>query len=183
MAVTLEQTEAIPASYPDAATGLSEKAAALDGAAIWQRIEAWCGVRWTEREVVWIVDGPGSWAFPLSPVSDASVERWNDNGTFEPEAVQNSALGGFRFRFEGSYRVTATVGAGNTAPPAVNEAFRRLAEYLADESGVRVSGSSGTKYDVGSVAVEIQRSPTWLARALHLSGAGDLLRPYRRKGA
>ena len=62
MAVTLKEVEAIPASYPSAPAGLSMAALMLDQAALWQRIEAYCRMRWTVREVVWTVEGEGAWA-------------------------------------------------------------------------------------------------------------------------
>lgn len=40
MAITLKQVETV-ATYPDAPTGLSTEAAAIDPGAIWSRIEAY----------------------------------------------------------------------------------------------------------------------------------------------
>ena len=59
----VEQIEAVPAAYPMAEPMLTPEAAAkiakVDGAVIWSRIEAYTAHRWTPREVVWIVEGPG----------------------------------------------------------------------------------------------------------------------------
>lgn len=50
---------------------------------------------------------------------------------------------------------------------------------MADPAGT--AGASAVTLDLTSgVKVETQRNPAWLARAMHNSGAGDLLRPYRR---
>ena len=48
-----------------ARSALSTAAAALDADMIWQRIEAYIAHRWTERDVTWIVEGPGEWHPPL----------------------------------------------------------------------------------------------------------------------
>jgi hypothetical protein len=56
MAVTIKQTEAIPASYPG------------DGdPAIWQRLESYIAHRFTSRAVVWIVEGCGEWTAAGGP--------------------------------------------------------------------------------------------------------------------
>jgi hypothetical protein len=53
-----------------------------------------------------------------------------------------------------------------------------LAEYMADDPG-RVGTTSFTD-KIGPLEESVNRAPTWLARAMQYSGAGDLLRPYRR---
>ncbi|MFC3118192.1 hypothetical protein ACFOHS_07920 [Jhaorihella thermophila] len=53
----LKRDEAIPASYPAVPSGLSVAAAALDGDMIWQRIEAYTAHRFTDRQVIWTVEG------------------------------------------------------------------------------------------------------------------------------
>lgn len=79
----------------------------------------------------------------------------------------------------GPYRFTATVGGGDV-PAAVSEAFRRLAEYLADDP--ERSGASSYSVNMGGAIEEsFNRNPAWIARALDLSGAADLLRPYKRR--
>jgi len=77
------------------------------------------------------------------------------------------------------FRVTATVGSDDEPPEAVLEAFRRLAEYLADEPD-RSAASSYSVNMGGAIEESYNRNPAWVARALELSGAADLLRPYRR---
>jgi hypothetical protein len=70
---------------------------------------------------------------------------------------------------------------GGTVPAAVNEAYRRLAEYLASTDDAP-AGASDYSAGLGSGAIteSFSRAPTWVARALINSGAADLLRPYRR---
>ena len=170
------QTEAPPASYPAVPSGLSTAAAALDSGAIWQRIEAYCAHRWTPREVVWklYADGEAEWKPPLSPVVSREAHYWGDQ--WEALTVSDGPLG-ICLPFSGTYQITAQVGAG-PVPAAVSEAFRRLAEYCADTD--ERSGASEYSLDLGPIKEGFERSPTWLARALSLSGAADLLRPYRR---
>lgn len=176
MATTLEQSETPPAAYPDAPAGLSADAAAIAPAAVWARIEAWVSQRWVARNVVWIVEGPGEWVPPLSPVSSATVEIWQAGWT--PATPDASPRGGYEFAAEGPYRITATVGGGDVPEP-VSEAYRRLAEYWADASGAPAGASTFRESVPGLSEMEFSRSASWLARAIHNSGAADLLRPYR----
>lgn len=166
MAETISQVEAVPAAYPT--TGHD---------ALWQRIEAYVAHRWTERSVVWIVEGPGHWQAPLTPVSDVTVEAWAD-GSYSPATPEASPLGGLILPV-GTYRITATVGADNPAPAIVLEAFNRLRAYFeAEDFGV--PGASSYSVNLGQVSESVRRSPAWMAHALQHSGAADLLRQYRR---
>ena len=177
MAATLKQDEAVPASYPAIPTGLSTDAAALSSTPIWQRIEGYVSARWTARAVIWTVEGPGDWSPLLTPATITLAEQWKGTAwaTVTPDA---SALGGYCLD-DATYRITATVGSG-TVPAAVNEAFKRLAEYLA----TRTSGMAGARsYSMnfgGDFVESFDRDPNWMARAMTNSGAADLLRPYRR---
>ena len=177
MAVTLKEAEAIPASYPTV-TGLSTAAAALDADALWQRIEAYCRVRWTEREVIWTVEGAGDWDAPLQPATVTTAEVW-ENGAWVECFPAASPWGGYDLAGDGPYRITADVGGGDV-PAAVSEAFRRFAEYMADTPD-RAGVSSYSVNMGGAIEESYQRSQTWQARALELSGAADLLRPYKRR--
>ncbi|GGL80373.1 hypothetical protein [Wenxinia marina] len=184
MAVTVEQVEAIPDEYPDAPAGLSAKAAALDPAPLWQRIEAWTSVRWTAREVVWTVEGEGAWTVPLAPATVTSAEVW-ESGAWSSLTLTAGPYG-FEMAGDGPYRITATVGGGDPdVPAAVLEAFRRLAEYSA-EIGVYDlthgrAGAAGVDTAIGgSLKIGFERTATWAARAMVNSGAADLLRPWRR---
>lgn len=178
MATTLRQLEDQPAAWPDPPSGLSAAALALPSDALWHRIEAWTAHRWTPRTVRWTVEGDGPWSFPLAPVSGAAVEVWTVPDGWTARDVDAGPLGGFVLPNEATYRVTATVGLANPPPPAVLEAFRRFAEYLAE--GEARAGASSYSYRLGDVEESWDRSPAWVARALQNSGAADLLRPYRR---
>lgn len=176
MAGTLKQTEAVPAAYPATPAGLSAAATALNPNLIWQRIEAYTSARWTARAVVWTVDGPGEWEPLLTPATVTLAEEWTGTAwqTATPDA---SPLGGYDLASK-TYRITASVG-GGTVPVAVNEAFKRLAEYMAARASH--PGASSFKTDVGgAISLSEDRSPAWMARAMINSGAADLLRPYRR---
>lgn len=178
MAVTLKEDEGIPAEYPTVAATLSDAAVALDAAAIWQRIESYCAHRWTPRQVVWIAEGPGEWLPPISPASIATGEIWISK-SWTACALDAGPLGGIILHSPAQYRIIANVGGGDL-PPAVAEAFRRLAEYLADEPDR--AGVSSYSVNLGSAISEsYSRNPAWSARALDLSGAADLLRPWKRR--
>lgn len=176
MAVTLKQAEAIPASYPDTPDGLSNMAAALDADAIWQRIEAYIAHRFTPREVIWTVEGGGDWQAPLTPASFLTVEVWS-NGAWASCTPDASPWGGYVLPGQGPYRITAEVGSGDV-PAAVLDAFKRLAEYLAETR--RAPGSNSFSINLDVIELSMQRNPAWLARAMQYSGAADLLRNYRR---
>jgi len=178
LATTIRQTEAAPDAYPDPPDGLSTAAGALEEGMIWQRIEAYTAWRWCEREVTWIVDGCGAWCAPLAPVAISSVEVWQGDA-WEAYTPSPSPLGGY-YLPGGTYRIVGAVGDDDgDVPAAVLEAFRRLAEYMAAEASE--AGVTSSRVEIPDVSTkEVTRSPAWMARAMVNSGAGDLLRPYRR---
>jgi hypothetical protein len=177
MPATLKQVEDAPFVWPAAPAGLSAKAAALDPVPIWRRLESFCAWRWGVRDVAWTVEGPGLWTPPLAPAQLNNPQVWTGDG-WANTVLPPSPLGGYELASEGPYRITATVGAA-TVPADVQEAFRRLAEYTAAESllpaGVRSYSATS-----GQLSEAATGDPAWLAKALHNSGAADLLRPYRR---
>jgi len=173
----IKQFEDTPAAYPDAPAGLSTAAAALDAAMIWARIEAYTAHRWTVREVVWTLTGCGGDQFHprLVPVVSRVSHVWT-GAAWEALTLLDGPLG-FCLPRDGTYRITAQVGAGDVPAP-VSEAFRRLAEYLADDPGT--AGASRTSVEIGPIKEAMDRNPAWVAKAMQHSGAGDLLRNYRR---
>lgn len=183
MATTIKQTEAAPESYPDVSElDLSDAAAAIDPAVVWQRIESYVAHRWSPRAVEFIVEGCGEWVPPLSPASIEAVQVWSRSGTWEAVSLTPSPLGGYYLPATGPYRFTGTAGPGTSpisAPAAVMEAWRRLAEYMASDPSEQ-PGSRSESMTIGSITTSTDRSPAWLAMALQHSGAADLLRPYRR---
>jgi hypothetical protein len=175
MIETIRQDEDMPASYPAAPDTLSTAAAALDLPMVWQRLEAYVAHRWTERAVTWIVEGCGEWRPPLTPATITTVEIWRSEA-WEAVTLSPSPSGGYVLP-GGTYRFVGTAG-GGTVPEAVNEAFRRLAEYMATKAGK--PGVRSERISAGSVSVSQTRSASWTAEAIQNSGAGDLLRTYRR---
>ncbi|WP_085307944.1 hypothetical protein [Planktotalea arctica] len=172
----IKQFEDVPAVYPDAPDGLSTAAAAMDANLIWARIEAYTAHRFTAREVVWTLLGDAGDQFHprLAPVVSSFAHHWGDE--WDAVTLQSGPLG-FVLPFDGTYRITAQVGAG-LVPAPVSEAFRRLVEYMSEEDGP--SGSSSFVSSIGPLEESVTRSPNWMARAMQQSGAGDLLRSYRR---
>ena len=175
MAETIKQTEAIPASYPTVTprwvVAQLDSDNEPDPDQLWQRIESHIAHRWTARDVVWIVEGEGHWQPPLTPASVATVEVW-DNQSWTETTPPASPYGGYEFPGEGPYRITASVGSG-TPPAAVLEAYMRLHEY---SRGIVDSFKNEPAFIGGEDGIP----RAWTAKALHLSGAADLLRPYRR---
>jgi hypothetical protein len=177
MATTIKQTESEPAEYPDAPEGLSAAAAALAPAVVWERIESYVAHRWAERDVEWVVEGPGEWHPPLTPATIATVEVWSGAGAWEDCTPNASPLGGYWLPASGPFRFTGTVGPADV-PATINEAYKRLAEYMAAKPGK--PGARSESITAGSISIAHSRSDSWMASAMANSGAGDLLRPYRR---
>lgn len=179
-ATTISQTEEAPAAYPATPSGLSTAAAALDADMIWQRIEAFTAHRYSERAVTWIVEGCGEWHPPLAPATIATVEIWLADA-WEAVTLSPSPLGGYCLP-GGTYRFAGTLAAGSpgpAVPAAVEEAFRLLAEYMAAAKR-GAPGTTRERVTAGSVTVDKTRAASWSAQAIANSGAGDLLRNFRR---
>ena len=176
MAETIKQTEAIPASYPSVTPRWVVEEVAEDNAPdpdqLWQRIESYIAHRWTARDVVWIVEGEGYWQPPLTPATVSAVEVWESYAWTETTPPA-SPYGGYEFPGDGPYRITASVGGGDV-PAAVQEAYMRLHEY---SRGIVDSFKNEQAYIGGETSTIVTG---WTAKALQLSGAADLLRPYRR---
>ncbi len=177
MTKLLAAREATPATWPTKPTGLSPAADALPESVVWQRIEGYTSTRFSERQCVWVVEGTGEFDAPLEPATITMAERFEHGAYTEVTTLLDGPLGGPVLTSEGPWRIAATVGS-TTTPEDVQEAYRRLAEYMA-ESGPG-GGVSSHSEDVGPVTISETRDPKWLAKALQLSGAADLLRPYRR---
>ncbi len=168
----LSQRETTPNQYPSV-TGLSTKAQALNQAALWQRIEYWMAWRWGERTVMWVVEGEGDWFPPLTPYTISTAERWTGS-EYETITLSDAPLG---LRLNGgTYRITANVGSTDAPPDDVLEAFRRLAEYLAEIESMPVGLHSSS---MGDASKTFTRTMERAAKALQFSGAADLLRRYR----
>jgi hypothetical protein len=174
MVAVIAEHEEQPTSWPEIpVTGLD-----LAGrAAVWRRIESFIALRVAPRECIYTVAGPGAWRPRLRPFEIDLVERWDNSGwnavTLPPEPLGGVELGA------GTYRITASIGSFGTPPADVLEAARRLASYQLGIAGV--GAHVGRKeINLGELRVSSER---WPARALQLSGAADLLRPYRDLGA
>ena len=139
-------------------------------AAIWQRIESYVAVRWTPREVIWIIEGPGEWCPPLSLATISTVEVWNSAGEWESATQLDSLLGGYWLSATGPFKFVGTVGAGAVPTATIAEAFRRLRAYVAADRGL--AGASSESVSIGeAIRTEYRRDPAWLAMALQNSGA------------
>jgi hypothetical protein len=183
----LSETEAEPASRPAMPADLFDKVQSESGGSlslgmdlarqvppefIWPRLEAWMAWRWGARQVVWVVEGPGEWAPRLKPATLTATEIWRCGAW--ANVTLAAAPSGYCLEAE-TYRLTATVGADETPPPAVQEAFRRLARFMAsqwDDPGGITRTEDGSGYSA-------EQPAGWAARGIHYSGAADLLRGYR----
>lgn len=173
MTDTLRREEDVPDAWPSLPGGLENKELA------WSRVEAYIAYRWTARTVRWTVRGPGCWAPDLTPATITASERFV-NSAWESVTLDASWSGGFVLPGDSIFRFTATVGDASPSDPPedVQAALRRLDAYFAE--AVERHGVGRYEADLGGVRESFDRSATWQARALQLSGAADLLRPYRR---
>lgn len=170
----IKQVETPPVTYKTV-SGLSDKAQALDSGAIWQRIEAWISYRWPERPVTWIVQGCGLFVPPLADWSITTIEAAGQ--TWETTELAHDVTG---IVLEGAtYRITAQVGSDADLPALVAEAYRRLAEYLAEVDSSMPAGVTRFSEAIGPFTTTTTRAAHAKAQALQLSGAADLLRPWR----
>lgn len=165
--------EAIPASYPDVILREGQPDELVPDH-VWQRLEQWVAHRWSERQVKWTVEGPGSFSPTLAPADISLVQIW-DEGWSAIEIIEGAY--GPILRGAGPYRITAAVGGGDV-PEAVQEAARRLALYMEAEEQ-RPGVSSWSVNIGGDISENFRRNAAWMARAIHNSGAADLLRPWR----
>lgn len=149
------------------------ESSSLDRGVTWQRLESWIAWRWPTRTVTWIIEGPGDWRPRLYPFTSSAAERWID-GAWTAETLKATPLGGFTLANEGPYRITGTAGDDSNPPAAVIEAFHRLHEF---QSGIALTSRNDTARTQDG-DTELVRA--WAAKAIHLSGAADLLRSYRR---
>tara|TARA_R110002049_G_scaffold196097_1_gene365178 strand:- start:2299 stop:2862 length:564 start_codon:yes stop_codon:yes gene_type:complete len=185
MTEILRFEEAQPAAWPDLilvdGEGNTEDTGKPDPA-IWARLESYIAYRWTPRQCVWTVQGPGDWRPHLAPVSSITVDQWDDVlKVWETASADQSALGYYLPR-SCVYRITATVGAdAGQVPQPVVEAHRRLLAYSVEAQlstvPAGVSSHSLTLGDGFTESVDI--SPSYAAKALQNSGAADLLRSWR----
>jgi len=185
MAVTLKEIEGTPAAWPDmtryprAAMWEDDMPDAHDPvvapAVVWRMIERWITTRWRSRSVVYTVEGPGQWEARLSPFTVTATDRWTGAG-WEGTTLPPSPLDGFELD-DGTYRITGTAGDTSDVPDDVQEAWRRLHSFLLGNASEHLDmlATFKTEGDQGG-----ERPRAYAAQALRLSGAGDLLRPYRR---
>lgn len=179
MADLLKEAEATPATYPNSPPGLSFAAQEINPEIMWERIEAYTRTRYTAREVIWTVEGREDehWTPPLSPVASHTAEKW-ESGAWVPVTLSDGPVG-LCLPSDGVFRVTSQVGGGNV-PAVVSEAFRRLVEYMADDTD-RAGVSSYSVNMGGAIQESYTRNAAHAARALQNSGAADMLRPFRRQ--
>jgi hypothetical protein len=174
MSITvLEQNEDLPDSYPVLRPAVADY--------VWQRIESYIAWRSTERTVTWIVQGCGEFTVPLKPATMNTIEIWDHVAKAWGDITANAEVSprGYWLPGKGPYRFTATVGNDDEPPAAVCTAAQRLAAYLAANPGT--PGATRRRDEVAGLGLtDTWLEPGWMARAMQNSGAGDLLRPYRR---
>lgn len=178
MTIVHSFVEGQPATWP-VLYDLTDAASMVPAGAYWGRIESWITHRWPERSGVFIVQGPGTWRPVPEPFTVATVEEWRDNAWTVGQVADFASPVGFELPSEALFRFTGTLGDDDaTVPAPVMEAARRLAEFFASIAA-EPSGMAGfTSESLGDYS-RSGRPSAWAARAMALSGAADLLRPWR----
>lgn len=195
MPTTLSIVEGEPATWPqidptDEAAAVPAVAEADEPAlrnftrAAWQRVQGWIAYRWNVRSCVFVVEGPGDWVAPLQPFTATSFQQWLDN-SWSAVTLAPTALGGYVLDAVGPYRFTGNLGAATAPPEAVRQAVWRLATFFEAAEAVPAEerALTGYKFTLHGLTEERERNANWIARAMQQSGAGDLLRPWRKLGA
>lgn len=164
------------AAYPDTPDGLSAAAEALEPAIVWSRIYSWIAWRWGTTVAEWKAVGCGEFVLPLTPATVTLAAYWSEQAGDWIEITPKAGPRGVVVPAHSTWRITATCGGDESAPAAVEEAYRRLAEFM-------VSGNQAAfATSISSGDLSLRFRPDHAARALQYSGAADLLRPYRRLG-
>jgi hypothetical protein len=169
----IESETEISVTYPPAPDGLSDDAAAIDAAVIWDRLEAFTNFRWSET-VVEIVVNPDheiQWKPPYAPfVVDLVNGEPANPDQFGAVTIRNRAI------------VRATIG-GAVPSETVKTAYRRLSEYFAVRGRVPAGAQRYSVNIGGDISESISQRSDHMARAMHNSGAADLLRKFKKAGA
>lgn len=167
----IESETEISVTYPDKPSGLSDDAAAIDEAVIWDRLEAFTNFRWSETVVEFVVnpDHEIQWKPPYVPFVVDLVDG---------EAATPDQFGAVTIRNRS--KVRCTIG-GADVSETVKTAYRRLAEYFAVRDDMP-AGAQRYAVSIGDISETISKRSDHLARAMQNSGAADLLRKYRKAG-
>lgn len=109
----------------------------------------------------------------MSPFTASVTERWTGT-SWETAILRPSPLDGFDLD-GGIFRVAGTAGDTSDVPDDVQEAWRRLHSFILGGSSEHLDMAATFSSEDGG-----ERPRAYAAKAIPLSGAGDLLRPYRR---
>jgi len=199
MAELRKETEATPETFADTSGYVSLFGGMVAEGIIWERIESYIRTRYSQRLVTWKIEAQEGedWIPPLGPVVTFTAEKW-ESGAWVATVLPDGPLG-ICIPSDGTFRIMAQVGKG-PVPAGVGEAFARLAKYVSaiqrtpgerfamrkvSQNGYDVRPESQTlaqdQARVEAVDGSAEFATNWPAKAIQLSGAADLLRPYRRQ--
>lgn len=152
--------------------------------AVWARIESYICHRWSARQAVWTVRGPGEWTPHIAPLSATTVDVWDETThTWSAAISEPSALGGLYLPSAKIYRITGTLGDTSEPVPALLvSAYQRLYDYIseAEQLGIPVGARSHSLQLGDGITESVEVNPAHVAKALQNSGAADLLRGMRQ---
>ena len=162
----IESENEISITYPPAPEGVTDTVPAV----IWSIMENYVATRWSTSEAEFVVysDGRCAWRPPFVPFSIETVDG-------EPASL--NAFGEVMLE-PGRHRIVCQIG-GKAVTADVEEAYRRLAAYMADPD-------TRKGYSRYSVNIGGDLSESWSrarnSSAIGNSGAAELLRKYRKAG-
>ena len=164
--LNIESENVISITYPPAPDGVSDTVPAV----IWSIMENYVATRWSTAEIEFVVYSPcrHDWQPPYYPWTVQSVDG-------DPAEVDE--FGAVTLE-PGRHRVVCQIG-GQPVTADVEEAYRRLAAYMADPD-------TRKGYSRYSVNIGGDLSESWSrarnSSAIGNSGAAELLRKYRKAG-
>ena len=164
----IERETEISVTYPAAPAGAP---AGIANEVIWDRLEAFCNYRWSETVVEFVVNPPCEieWQPPYEPFT---VDLVNGEAA-SPDDFEAVTL-------TERCKVRCTIG-GADPSETVMAAYLRLAEYMAATDDAP-NGASRYSIDIGDISESWSRKADHMGRAIHNSGAADLLRKFRKAG-
>jgi len=158
----IESETEISVTYPDAPN---------DDPVIWDRLEAFCNFRWSETVMEFVVNPPCEiqWQPPYEPFTVDLVDG---------EAATPDEFGAVTVSKRSVIRCTI----GGAEPSAtVLAAYARLDAYMAATDDAP-GGVSRYSVSIGDISESWSRRADHMGRAIHNSGAADLLRKFRKAG-
>ncbi len=147
-------------------------------ATVWQRIEQYTNYRWPARRVEFALQGQGEFTPLVTPFKPESIKCWSAQ-KWRVAQMLKTAWCGVCLPFDTQWRLEGIAGDDSVPPAEVLEAARRLSDYFCQ---IQNDGRTMSATSLSGDDASVDLGAAWAAKAVQRSGAGDLLRRYRRLG-